>query len=212
MNNAADIFKKFSSIDMPLVKRLAGIVPGVVVLVAITALFYRFVYLAGAGELAATEAKKNEVKAEITSIQAQGEAAARLRSDVMRAEEGLMLAGEKLRLLSQRLPQSRRISMIIDDISDGKPRRGGQGALRISSIKPMPVEEKGELVRLPFQVATESHFQAFGEYLERLENLTRVMIIDNFMIEAKDDGSGILTAQLFLSAYVMAAPPVEARP
>src|SRR3990172_7026816 len=89
------------------------------------------------------------------------------------------------------------ISRLLSDLSDSG------GDVKIVSIKPLAPEDKGELARLPFQINMESRFVSLGAYIERIENLPRLMVIDNITIEPKEEGSRVLNSNLFLSAYVL---------
>ncbi|MBI5238660.1 MAG: type 4a pilus biogenesis protein PilO [Deltaproteobacteria bacterium] len=164
-----------------------------------TVVFYRFVYIPGVRELGAVESQMKSTRIEMDKIKNEIQAAEDMRKSVADAARSLKAADEKLKYLQERLPTGKSISTILREISGGAERT----ELRIVTIKPLPSEEKGALIRLPFQITLQSRFISFGEYLERIEGLERVMIVDNFMIEAKDDSAPAVTSQVYLSAYIM---------
>ncbi|MEK7680086.1 MAG: type 4a pilus biogenesis protein PilO [Deltaproteobacteria bacterium] len=151
----------------------------------------------------AIESQMKSTRIEMDRIKTEIQAAENLRKSVAEAAKSLKVADEKLRYLQARLPTGKSISTILREISGGDERTG----LRIVTIKPLLAEEKGALIRLPFQITMQSRFISFGEYLERIEGIERVIIVDNFMIEAKDDSAPAVTSQVYLSAYIMGRNP-----
>jgi Tfp pilus assembly protein PilO len=67
----------------------------------------------------------------------------------------------------------------------------------------MPLESKDEYFRLPFQVAMQARFKPFGEYLESIEDMPRIVTLENFRIDAKAESKPLLSIQLFMSTYVL---------
>ena len=159
------------------------------------------------GFYSAWQANKNEISrldnavkaasAESARIEAEASTAEGLDRAVSDASVSLALLEERLKAISERLPSDRHISRLLADLSES-----GQDA-KIISIKPLPPEDKGELARLPFQISIESRFSSFGAYMERIENLPRLMVIDNVSIEPREEGSTVLNSNIFLSAYVL---------
>jgi len=104
----------------------------------------------------------------------------------------------RINSMRERLPSNKREAGILADLT----RLGGEHGLHITMIRPLPVEEKGELLRIPFQVNAEGGFFELGGYINSLEGLTRVVVVDNFMLEGTD-GTDKLAAQFFISAYAL---------
>lgn len=195
-----DLVKILSAVDLSVLKRFKRDLPYAVVLIALTFLFYRFGYQRNVNELSRLGGELKVSQSEVDRIQAEVSAAENMKRSVDQAALSLKKAEDKLKYLSARLPSNRRISKILYDIS-----AADRNSVRVLSVKPLPVEDRGELIRLPFNVTLDGRYVSFGDYLERIENLQRVMIVDNFMIEAKDDGRDRLTIQMYLSAYALGA-------
>ncbi|MBI5643920.1 MAG: type 4a pilus biogenesis protein PilO [Deltaproteobacteria bacterium] len=194
-----DTLKQLSAIDLSWLKQLRreGII--VLALVACSIFFYKFVYLRNIREIGETENRVSIIRSEIQMASAQSQASDNLNKAVTDASVGLKLMEEKLKSLKERLPSDKHISNILSEFSENDFKKG----IRINSIKPLEPETKGELARLPFQISMEARYVSFGDYLERIEKLPRLMIVDNFVIEQKDDLSQALSAQVNLSAYIL---------
>lgn len=171
---------------------------GVLAFIAVSVFFYKFVFLHNRAEIADLDAEIEASRAETFRINAEIKSSQGLEGAVQEAVKGLAAMEGKLKGLNQRLPSDRHISMLLAEFTTG-----AQDGLRIVSIKPLQPEDKGELARLPFQITLETRFVPLGNYIERIENLPRLMVVDNVSIEPKEEGSSILNANITLSAYVM---------
>lgn len=187
---------KFMNIDLSSLGRLTFELAGVGVLAVITAVFLGLFRLNSA-ELNRIDGAISQVSADVARIEATASTVKGLEAAVEEASKNLSILEERLRSTNERLPSDRHISRLLSDLSDN-----GHG-IKIVSIKPLQPEDKGELARLPFQINMESRFVPFGAYIERIENLPRLMIIDNITVEPKEYGSNVLNTNLFLSAYVL---------
>lgn len=160
--------------------------------------FYRFVYLGNIEVMKKSDAGINAQRSEITRIRAEIRAGEAMKASFAQAEADLARVEEGLRVLNERLPSDRQISRILSEITVN----GSGKDVRILSIKPMPPEEKEGLIRIPLQINAEGGFTATGDYIERIENLPRIITVDNFMIESKE-GSAVISSRVFMSAYVL---------
>jgi Tfp pilus assembly protein PilO len=172
---------------------------GAMILVAFSFFFHRFIYLKGVDTLRNTDTSITSTLKEITRVRAETEAIEGLKKSVAEATDKLLRVEAGLRRLEETLPSEKHVSEILARISGGV----AESDIRILSIKPLPAEEREGLTRLPFQINMETHYIPFGEYLVRIENLPRLMIVDNFMIEIGEGKPTRLNARLFLSAYVL---------
>lgn len=182
--------------DFSAVKSLRREILGVLIIISSSFLFYQAVYLKNVSELARVESGMTDTRAEIDRIKAEISAAEELKRTVSVASVNLVRLEDRLATLKERLPSDKHISKILAEISDIR------NDVRIVSIKPLPAEDKGELTRLPFQISLETRFNSMGNYIERIENLPRIIVVDNFMIEAKAD-EPVLTLQMYFSAYIL---------
>lgn len=201
--NGRELFDKLRAADLQPLTHLKREAVFLALFLIATVVFYRFVYMRGVRELGSMESRMKATRIEMDRIKNEIQAAEDLRKSVAEAAKSLKAADEKLKYLQERLPAGKSIAAILREIAGGDERTG----LRIVAIKPLPTEEKGALIRLPFQITMQSRFTGFGEYLERIEGLERVIIVDNFMIEAKDDSAPAVTSQVYLSAYIMGRNP-----
>lgn len=169
---------------------------GAVVLIVFTFVFY-LGWRSGKNETARLDGLIKAASAQISQIEAEAETIEGLDRAVNDASRNLALLEGRLKAVNERLPSDRHISRLLSDLSDSG------NDVKIVSIKPLAPEDKGELARLPFQINMESRFVSFGAYIERIESLPRLMVIDNITIEPKEEGSRVLNSNLFLSAYVL---------
>jgi Tfp pilus assembly protein PilO len=178
---------------------------GAAIMVGFGFLFHTYIYQSEIESLRSLKLQIETKVSEITIVEARSKAIAGLKSSAKRSKAKLERVEARLESLKERLPSTRQIAALLTEISGD----GGQQSVKVVSIKPMASVEKGELVRLPFQVNLESGFFSFGNYVERLENLERVIVIENFKIEAlkstakEPDGARTLASQVYLSAYIL---------
>lgn len=194
-----DILKIFSNIDLSRAVKLKREAFVALILVIFSVLFYRFIYLENLKLIGLIDSEISSARLETDTIMAEMRSAEGLRKAYETASGNQRRLEGRLRTLKERLPSDRYISQILAEIAGDDLKNG----LRVVAIKPLPAEDKGELIRMPFQITLESRFIPFGDYLERIENLPRLMIVDNFMVEAKDEKTSSLTSSIYLSAYVL---------
>jgi len=171
---------------------------GILAFIVVSVFFYRFVFLQNSAEIEALGAEIEASRAETARINAEIQSSQGLDRAVQVAMKSLEAMEGKVKGLNQRLPSDRHISMLLAEFTTGS-----QDGIRIVSIKPLQPEDKGALARLPFQITLETRFVPLGNYIERIENLPRLMVVDNVSIEPKEEGSSLLNANITLSAYVM---------
>ncbi len=199
----SEVLKNIPGVDMASVFAFKRefVIAAVAVLLAFSS--YRFVYLANIEAVKKSDALINAQRSEITRIRAEIRAGEAMRVSLARAEADLARVEEGLRALDERLPSDKQISRILSSISVNGP--GGEHPLRkgvrILSIKPMQPEEKEGLMRIPLQINAEGGFNATGDYIERIENLPRIITVDNFLIESKDGAA--VSSRVFMSAYIL---------
>ncbi len=136
-------------------------------------------------------------KTEVKGLEDSAASTHGMEAALREAEKRLAGLEAKLRDANERLPSDRHISDLLSDLSES-----GEN-VRIVAIKPLPPEDKGELARLPYQISVEAPFRPLGAYIEKIENLPGLIVIDNISIEAKEEGSRVLHANIFLSAFVL---------
>ncbi len=193
-----DVLKAFRDLDIYRLKVSKGELIALLGLFVFSVVFYRFGYLRNVREISALDGRIEGARAELGKTEAEARASVNLEKTAAEASVSLKVLEERLKNLKDRLPSDKQVSKLLTEISDSRV-----AGIRIISIKPLPPEERGGLSRLPFQITMEARFIPFGDYLERVEKMPRLMIVDNFMVEPKDDTSAVLRAQVYLSAYIM---------
>ena len=192
-----DALRRLKDVDLSFLKSFKREALAVGVLIILSLLFYRFGYKRNIDEMHALISGSEALRSEIQMAEAQSRASEGLSKAVSDAAVNLKTVEGSLKSLKERLPSDKQVSRILSEFSESDFPRG----IRIVSIKPLEPEAKGELSRLPFQIKMEAKFQSFGDYMERIERLPRLMVVDNFMIEGGDAAD--LTAEVYLSAYIL---------
>ena len=194
--------KAFRELDLSRLKVFKGELIALLGLFVFSVVFYRSGYLRNVREISSLDGRIEGARAELGKTEAEARASVNLEKTVAEASVSLRLLEDRLKGLKERLPSDKQASKLLTELSDSRV-----AGIRIVSIKPLPPEDRGEdrgeLSRLPFQVTIEARFIPFGDYLERVEKMPRLMMVDNFMVEPKDDSSAVLRAQVYLSAYMM---------
>jgi len=197
----SDMQKLLSSLRLSIADDLKKELMGVALLAAFSLLFYRFIYTGNIREIAGSDLIIINSQKEIAAIKDEIEGSHRLKKSVEDASLNLNRLEARLKNIGERIPSDRNVSGIIAEVSGNDSKTG----VHVLGIKPLPPEDKNGLTRLPFLVTVEGRFTGIGDYLERIENMRRIMIIDNFMMEPKGDNPQVLSAQVYLSAYIHAA-------
>ncbi len=173
---------------------------GGLILIALTFLFFDSVYLKSKGAISDTGTRIMTLQREITRIESEVSASSALRIKLDEVKSGLNRTEADIARLEDRLPTSAHVSEVIKELTRYESSRG----TTFLSVKPLRPEDAGDITRLPIHIRMESRFKEFGNYLERVENLRRVVSVDNFRIEnggGARDRSPTLTVELYLSAY-----------
>lgn len=194
-----DLLKQLASVDLVWIAKLKREIIGLSLLIVGSFLFHKYPYQWIVKASGSASREIQTAQTEIKRIKGEIAASEELARTVEDATLNLRQIERRLGEMKERLPSDRHISRVLAEVSDNGFKRG----VHIVSIKPGAPEDKGELLRLPFQITMESDFKSFGEYLERIENLQRVMVVDNFKIEKKEGAAAIVASEVYLSAYVL---------
>jgi Tfp pilus assembly protein PilO len=191
--------KTLGSVDFASLRDFTTEILGALILISFTFLFYQSIYLKNSSAIKFTADRADGLRAEISSIGAEIKASGMLRKRLEEATVNLRKIEVRFEEMKERLPSEKHLSEILEELTLYESSK----RVRFLSVKPLPLEDKGEFTRVPFQITMESEFIPFGNYLEGLENLQRVMVVDNFRIETKAGAEPFLTAQLYLSTYTL---------
>jgi len=168
---------------------------------AVTFFFYNYIYLKNSAEVKRLDVQIKETMAEINRISAETKATQEVAERLKEAMEKLKEMEEQYMITQSKLPSDKQLSSILKGLVGGDIRRD----IKFASLKPMPLETKDEYFKLPFQMTMHSRFQSFGEYLEKIEDMQRIVTVENFRIDSKEDIKPLLSIQLFMGTYVLGA-------
>jgi len=200
-----DILSRF---DVPAVREYREAAIGLLLIVAATIFFYQYIYSQKVAELKRIDSYIQEMAADVnrisTEIKETQRTAERLKDAIGRLKD----MEERFTVTQNKLPSDKQLSSILKGLIGDDRKRG----LKFTSLRPLPLESKGEYFKLPFQVTMKARFHSFGEYLERIEKMPRIVSVENFRIEAKEEdqpatestgGKPNLSVQLFMNTYVL---------
>lgn len=167
--------------------------------VAVAFFFYQYVYLKGAVEIKRLDSQIQETEADAVRISAEVKETQKVAQRLKDAMERLKDMEDRFTVTQSKLPSDRQLSSILKGLVGDDVKKG----VKFISLRPLPLEPKGEYFKLPFQTAIHARFQSFGEYLEMIEEMPRIVTVENFRIEAKEESLPLLSMQLFMSTYVL---------
>ncbi|MBI5826170.1 MAG: type 4a pilus biogenesis protein PilO [Deltaproteobacteria bacterium] len=196
----SDIQKLLSSFRLSISEEQRKEIIAVVLVAAFSLLFYRFVYLGNARAIAQEDLAIANSQRELAAVKEEIQGAHTLKKLVEDSSLSLKRLEARLRDIKERIPSNRNVSGVIAEISGGDAKSG----VRVLGIKPLPPETRDGLTRLPFLVTVEGRFASIGDWFERIENMRRIMVIDNILLEPRAENSQALSAQVYVSAYARA--------
>jgi Tfp pilus assembly protein PilO len=136
------------------------------------------------GEIKRTQAMVTELKSKILEVRrAQGEAEKEKGASPDLSD--VMLWGDRL-------------SSFLEELT----RLGHQHGVDFLMLRPEVVSGNGDYLELNLQMTVRSRFRQLGEYLMKLENLPRAMIVEDIKIETSTETTPYITAHLKTSMYM----------
>jgi len=160
--------------------------------------YYQLVYSRGREELKGLDSQIQGVKKDIERVSLEVQQNQRIAERLEEVMTNLKQLEERFIITQSKLPSDTQISSVLKGLTSDEMKR----TIKFTSIRPLPIEDRKEYFRLSFQIALQSRFQAFGEYMERLEDMPRIVNVENFRLEGKE-GEPYLTVQLYASTYVL---------
>ncbi|MBI3398086.1 MAG: type 4a pilus biogenesis protein PilO [Deltaproteobacteria bacterium] len=171
----------------------------VMVMAAVAFFFYNYISSKDLTEAKRLDVQIHETMVEINKISAEMQETQRVAERLREAMEKLKEMEERFVITQNKLPSDKQLSSILKDLVGEDAKRD----IKIASLRPMPLESKNEYFRLPFQMNMQARFKSFGEYLARIEDMPRIVTVENFRIDAKEESHPLLAIQLFMSTYVL---------
>ncbi|MBI5286665.1 MAG: type 4a pilus biogenesis protein PilO [Deltaproteobacteria bacterium] len=166
---------------------------------ALTFSYYQFIHSAGEKELKRLDSQTRELKSDIEKISLEVSQSQKTAERLEEVMENFRRLEERFLVTQGKLPSDTQISTVLKGLTSDELKR----SVKFVSIKPLPIEDKKEYFKLPFQISLQARFQAFGDYLERLEEMPRMVSVENFRIEANEEIQPELAIQLYASTYVL---------
>ena len=204
----ADIKDIISRLELARIKEFREAVIGLALVVAATFFFYQYIYVKNVVEIKRLDFQIQTIMAEMDKASAEIKETQKVAERLKEAMERLKGMEDRFVVTQSKLPSDKQLSSILKGLIGDDAKKG----IKFTSLRPMSLETKGEYFKLPFQIAMQARFQSFGEYLERIEEMPRIVTVENFRIEAKEEaqppieslgGTPLLSIQLFMSTYVL---------
>lgn len=194
-----DIKDIISRLEISKIKEYREAVIGLLIIAAAGFFFYQYIYLKNVAEIKRLDSQIQEVVADVNRVSAEIIETQKVAQRLKDAMEKLKDMENRFTVTQSKLPSDKQLSSILKGLVGDDTKRG----IKFTSLRPLPLEPKGEYFKLPFQITMQSRFQAFGEYLERIEEMPRIITVENFRIEAKEESQPLLSIQLFMNTYVL---------
>ncbi len=195
MENIRDIISK---LELPNLSEYKVELIALLAAAAVTFFFYQFVYLRGISEIKRLDSQIQGIVADIEKISTEIKQTQSFADRLKEVMEKLKDMEERFMVTQSKLPSDKHLASLLKGLVDNDIKRG----IKFTSLKPLPLEDKGEYFRLPFQITMQARFRPFGEYMERIEEMPRIVTVDNFRIDAEEEQSS-LTIKLFMNTYVL---------
>ncbi len=112
---------------------------------------------------------------------------------------------EKYRSLGERLSRAKEMLPSREDVSgllDGLTEPGRRTAVSVLSLLPYPPEDLPKLTRFSFKIQVEGRYRNIGRYLASLENMDRLVVVDNVQLSGGDGDNRKVQAQILASTYI----------
>jgi type IV pilus assembly protein PilO len=137
---------------------------GTLLLVAVAALFYTYVY-------GPRKAANEELETSLARIEQSNSAARGLTRGARSPEEALELYRRQLAVVEGLIPSTEELPDLLDAISA----QAQQTGVEISLIQPVSATQERYYTRRVYDMAVQGRFQDIGEFLTRVASLPRVV-------------------------------------
>ncbi len=185
--------------DLTKVKEHTTEILAVLILLSFTFLYYKAFYVKNHNESRKLSAEVGQIRSDIGKIKAEIKATGTLKTRLDETSLALGRVEREILSISEQLPHQKELSNIISELTRVRAAK----SINFLAIKPLAPVGKGKYIQLPFHLSIEGRYFTFGNYLESLERLERVITIDNFKISDRGKGSSDLGIELYISAYNM---------
>jgi type IV pilus assembly protein PilO len=197
--NIQDVIQKIRGFDFSAIKGYSREVIAFFILLFSTILFFQKIYAPSKAELIIQKGLESKIGREVEGIKREIREIPRLEVRLRKLDDNLERIEKRFMLLQGKLPSRQQISGVLKELTNVAPK----STVRFASIRPLPIEDRGEYMRLPFQIAMNGRYSSFGNYLRRIESLPRVLTVDNIRLNTTDATAPTLAIQIYISAYML---------
>ncbi|MEK7841897.1 MAG: type 4a pilus biogenesis protein PilO, partial [Deltaproteobacteria bacterium] len=150
----ADIKDIISKLEIPAVREYREAVIGLMLIAAATFFFYQYIYLKKVVELKKIDSQIQEVAADVNRVSTEIKETQKIAERLKDAMERLKDMEERFTVTQSKLPSDKQLSSILKGLIGDDRKRG----IKFISLRPLPLEPKGEYFKLPFQITMQARF------------------------------------------------------
>jgi Tfp pilus assembly protein PilO len=195
MNSPLEMIR---GVDLASINKYRKELIGLLIVISFSFFFYKYIHIANIKNIGVYKTKEQGMKTEVGRIRIEVRAIPKLEKRLQRLEDNLKRIEERFILLQGRLPSKKEISGILKELTNVKRKH-----IRFKTLRPLPVEDKGEYLKIPFQITMDAGFKPLGDYIYQLEGMSRIFTIDNIRLDSTEEVAPALSVQLYVSAYML---------
>lgn len=146
------------------------------------------------------ESLRKEMAIIVRDLRERKEAIARARREaeiLKQLEADYQQVRQQVVLLNERLPEKKEIPRLVQQLSD----LSRSFNLELISLRPYPLIEAGDYLRLPLEINLGGSYRSLGEYLKKVEGLQRLVSLEEMEIRGEPQELPRLVIRLMLVAY-----------
>ena len=151
----------------------------IVVLLALTGVYYYFLYTPEKADLDALEAKYNTLAKQLQESKA-------IHRDLEKFEAEVNKLNAELAVVRTQLPDEKEIPEILKNISS----LGKESNLEFMLFRPKPEEPQQFYAKVPIDLAVIGHYHNLGVFFDKVSKLPRIINVVDFNITRAKDSKG----------------------
>jgi Tfp pilus assembly protein PilO len=160
---------------------------------AVAVFLLAYIYLPAHRQVSALAHEHEQLKQELVGLERQFDEAQKSSQWMKRLKKNQ--SDEPLQLVR---PYGESLSLILEELN----RLSGATGIEFLSVHPEKIEAKGALQAQAVLIDLRSTFKSIGMYLQRLENLPRMINIQNLKVEADPSEASHVLIHLHLMVYL----------
>ncbi len=143
-----DIKDIISRLEISGIKEYREAVIGLLIIAAAGFFFYQYIYLKNVAEIKRLDSQIQEVVADVNRVSAEIIETQKVAQRLKDAMERLKDMENRFTVTQSKLPSDKQLSSILKGLVGDDTKRG----IKFTSLRPLPLEPKGEYFKLPFQI------------------------------------------------------------